>query len=147
VWIAEDIGGSAPTGTNARRPNSFLYRFVPERPSDLSKGKLQVLQVLAADGHPITAATQAVPGDADITAPHVYGSGFDPRWVTIHNTATDGTTAFNANTLAKAANATPFKRPENGQFRPDGKFKEFFFDETGDTNATSTENGCCGGWG
>ena len=70
-----------------------------------------------------------------------------PAGSTIHNTASDGTAPFNANTLAKAANGTPFKRPENGVFRPDGKFKEFFFDETGDTNATSTENGCCGGWG
>ena len=43
-------------------------------------------------------------------------------------------------------NGTPFKRPENGAFRPDGEFEEFFFDETGDTNATSVENDCCGGW-
>src|SRR5262249_45247838 len=27
-----------------------------------------------------------------------------------------------------------------------GKFQEFYFDETGDTNATSPENACCGGW-
>ena len=47
---------------------------------------------------------------------------------------------------AKAANGTPFKRPENGQFRPGSQFKEFFFDETGDTNASSPENSCCGGW-
>jgi len=50
----------------------------------------------------------------------------------------DGTTAFNANALAKAKNATPFKRPENGVFRPGTQFREFFFDETGDTNATTT---------
>ena len=31
--------------------------------------------------------------------------------------------------------ATPFKRPENGQFRPGTGFREFFFDETGDTDA------------
>jgi secreted PhoX family phosphatase len=60
----------------------------------------------------------------------------------------------NANTLAKAAQGTPFKRPENGQFRPGAEFKQFFFDETGDTNALSTENGDkttgtggSGGWG
>ena len=29
---------------------------------------------------------------------------------------------------------------------PTGKFGEFYFDETGDTNATSPENDCCGGW-
>ena len=68
--------------------------------------------------------------------------------MTIHDTAPDGHAPFNANTPAKAttANGTPFKRPENGVFRPDGKFQEFYFDETGDTNATSPENACCGGW-
>jgi hypothetical protein len=67
---------------------------------------------------------------------------------------TDGTAPFNANSLAKAANATPSKRPENGLFRPGSDFKQFFFSETGDTNALSTENGAkltgaggAGGWG
>jgi hypothetical protein len=49
--------------------------------------------------------------------------------------------------LAKAANATPFKRPENGVFQPGSHFTKFVFDETGDTNATSPENGGAGGWG
>ena len=31
-------------------------------------------------------------------------------------------------------------------FRPGSKFREFYFDATGDTNATSPENDCCGGW-
>src|SRR6185436_8949140 len=56
-------------------------------------------------------------------------------------------TSFNANLAAKAANATPFKWPENGLFRPGSHFREYYFDETGDTNAASTENDCCGGWG
>ena len=38
----------------------------------------------------------------------------------------DGTAPFSANTAAKAAGATSFKRPENGQFGPDGKFGTFF---------------------
>ena len=42
--------------------------------------------------------------------------------MTIHDTAVDGTTPFDANALAKAAHATPFKRPENGQFRPGIEF-------------------------
>ena len=33
------------------------------------------------------------------------------------------------------------------QFRPGSNFSEFFFDETGDTNATSPENATAGGWG
>jgi hypothetical protein len=66
----------------------------------------------------------------------------------------DGTTPFNANTLAKTPLpthngnvGTPFKRPENGVFRPGSDFKQFFFDETGDTNANSPENNTAGGWG
>jgi secreted PhoX family phosphatase len=65
----------------------------------------------------------------------------------IHDTAVDGKTAFDANALAKAAHATPFKRPENGVFRPGSGFRVFFFDETGDTNALSPENATAGGWG
>jgi len=48
--------------------------------------------------------------------------------------------------LAKAAGGTPFKRPENGQFRPGTNFSEFIFDATGDTNAL-TEAGAFGGFG
>jgi hypothetical protein len=85
---------------------------------------------------------------------HSYGHELDTRWVTVHDTAADGSAPFNANVAAKAAHATPFKRPENGLFRPGSGFREFFFDETGDTNATSPEDGDpdtgaggAGGWG
>jgi hypothetical protein len=61
---------------------------------------------------------------------HTYGKTFDTTWVTIHDTAVHGTSPFNSITLAKAAHATPFKRPENGQFRPGSNFTEFYFDET-----------------
>ena len=74
------------------------------------------------------------------SALHTYGKRFKTQWVTIHDTAMDGTAPFNANALAKAAGGTPFKRPENGQFRPGTDFKQFYFDETGDTDATSPEN-------
>jgi hypothetical protein len=147
IWIVEDIGGSSKPGTTARIPNSFLYRYAPRRPGDLQNGKLQVLQVLNASGDPITQASQTALNSPDQVALHVYGSGFETRWVTIHNTATDGHAPFNANTLAKANNGTPFKRPENGVFQPGTKFENFFFDETGDTNATSPENASSGGWG
>jgi len=36
-------------------------------------------------------------------------------------------------------------KPQRGAFRPQAGFKEFYFDETGDTNATSLEN-AIGGW-
>jgi hypothetical protein len=72
----------------------------------------------------------------------------DTQWVTVHDcTNPAGCAPFNANDAAKAAHATPFKRPENGQFRPGSGFREFYFDETGDTNATSPENATAGGWG
>src|SRR5262249_21046169 len=83
----------------------------------------------------------------DLQDLHTYGNVFDTQWVTLHDTTSDGFAPFNANALAKAANATPFKRPENGQFRPGSGFREFFFDETGDTSATSTANAAHGGWG
>ena len=146
IWIVEDIGGSTKPGTTAKIPNSFLYRYVPAKPGDLQNGKLQVLQVLNASGDPITQASQTALNSPDQLALHTYGSSFHTKWITIHDTATDGTSPFNANALAKQKNGTPFKRPENGQFRPGSHFGEFFFDETGDTNATSSENATAGGW-
>jgi hypothetical protein len=170
LWIVEDIGGSNKTSTTptttcgsndpppctkARRPNSFVYRYVPESPGDLQDGKLQVLQVTKLDGSgPITFASQLPLNSQDQQDLHTYGNTFDTHWVTIHDTAVDGTTSFDANALAKTPLAThpgdvgtPFKRPENGNFRPGSGFEEFYFDETGDTNASSPENGPSGGWG
>jgi hypothetical protein len=153
VWIVEDIGGSNKPGTVAKVPNSFVYRFVPTSPGDLHHGKLQVLQVKNESGTPITQTTQTAVDAPDQLLLHSYGHSLDTSWITIHDTA-DSSAPFNANTLAKAANGTPFKRPENGLFRPGSGFKQFFFDETGDTNATSVENGDkatgaggAGGWG
>jgi hypothetical protein len=145
IWIVEDIGGANKPGTVARIPNSFVYRYVPDEPGDLHDGKLQVLQVLRG-GTAITQATQTALQSDDQKAVHTYGNELDTQWVTIHDTAVDGHDPFNANVKAKAANGTPFKRPENGLFRPGSTFTEFYFDETGDTNATSVENDCCGGW-
>ncbi len=149
IWIVEDIGGSVKPGTVAKQPGSFIYRYVPAHRGDLGNGKLQVLQVRNAAGSPITFESQAVLDAPDQVALHAYGSTFDTQWITIHDTATDGTTSFAANPLAKAVHATPFKRPENGVFRPDTGFGEFYFTETGDTNATSVENSSpvAGGWG
>jgi hypothetical protein len=84
---------------------------------------------------------------ADVEALHTYGASFGTRWVTIHDTAVDGTAPFDANALAKTKSGTPFKRPENGVFRPDGKFREFFFTETGDTDITTQAGSAKGGFG
>jgi uncharacterized protein DUF839 len=146
IWVVEDIGGSTVAG--ARLPNSFVYRFIPKNRFDLTQGgRLEALQVKSkATGQPIvfqaaSALTQ------DIKDLHTYGNVFGTAWVTVHDTDVDGFTAFNANALAKARGATPFKRPENGQFRPGSSFREFYFDETGDTNATTTAAPDHGGFG
>ena len=75
LWIVEDIGGveqatrrlvhlqqlgqPAAACTIARRPNSFLFRYVPAHKGDLANGKLQVLQVLNSSHQPITFDSEA----------------------------------------------------------------------------------------
>ncbi|MEO5661019.1 MAG: hypothetical protein ABIQ90_14675 [Polaromonas sp.] len=147
IWLVEDIGGATVAG--ARLPNSFIFRFIPKHARDLKQGgKLQALQVMskATPGQPIIFQTASALTQ-DIKDLHSYGVVFDTHWVTVHDTDVDGVAVFDANALAKARNATPFKRPENGQFRPGSNFSEFFFDETGDTNATTTAAPDHGGFG
>ena len=157
--IVEDSGGASPTSSTAKDPNSFIYRFVPTDRTDLTKGgKLQALQASSARTHqPITFK----PVDNGASPPSTggiftddqkdlsnYGTTFDTTWVTVHDTAADPSgQPFDANALAKAAGATPFKRPENGVFRPGVNFREFYFTVTGDTSATSPANPGFGGWG
>ena len=140
VWLVEDIGGGSVSG--GKKPNSYVYRFEPADKTDLSKGgTLQALQVLRKGGTPITAAQlSADPASPDIVALHTYGKSFATRWVDVHS----GTGSFDATASSAAAGATPFKRPENGVFRPGTGFGEFYFTETGDTSATSTLPGAFG---
>jgi len=140
VWLVEDIGGAAVSG--GKKPNSYVYRFTPIDKTDLTKGgKLQALRVLRSDGSPITASQLAAnPAAQDITDLHTYGRSFATRWVTVH----DGADIFDATAGAAAAEATPFKRPENGVFRPGTGFGDFYFTETGDTSSASTLPGAYG---
>ena len=157
LWLVSDIGGRTGTvNTKAKQPNSFIYRFSPTNVGDLSRGGvLEALQVTGRDGKPITFTTGADAGaaaDADILSAamrdlHTYGLSFRTGWVKVHDTATDGTATFDANAAAKAAGATPFKRPENGVFRPGTGFREFAFTETGDTNAATQAGEQYGGFG
>jgi hypothetical protein len=78
---------------------------------------------------------------------HTYGKVFHARWVTLHDTSVDGAAPFDANATAKAKLATPFKRPENGAFRPGKHFTEFYFDETGDTDLRTEVGAAFGGFG
>jgi len=156
LLIIEDTGGTSvpvdPTNPaspkNARNPNSFVYRFVPyDRTNLFAGGKLQALQV-SIEGTPLT----FVPVDAshpngDVFSQaqlklHSPGTSWPVRWLTVHDTglldpSAPQPAAFDANQAAKNAGATPFKRPENGQFIPGSNFKSFVFDPTGDTNANS----------
>ena len=152
LWIVEDVGGKTGTSNpHAKQPNSFIYRFKPRRRDDLSAGKLQALQVTSLrTGQPIVFHDGQ--RDVDITSPdtqdlHTYGHVFRTRWITIHDTSTDGTQAFHSNALAKTAGATPFKRPENGMFQPGSRFGRFVFTETGDTNAQTEAAPDDGGFG
>jgi len=146
--LAEDIGGvtvnvdpNDPTSPKAaKQPNSFVYRFVPYNPADLSSGgKLQALQVLI-DGRAVRFHANDPSGDVFAVNQlrlHTLGTSYPFKWVTVHDTAVDGTKPFNENLRAKAAGATPFKRPENLQFLPGSNFQTFFFCPTGDTNSDS----------
>ncbi|HTO09175.1 MAG TPA: alkaline phosphatase PhoX [Myxococcota bacterium] len=154
VWLVEDQSGAAGAlNKHAKQPNSFVYRFVPKDPRDLTKGgKLQVLQLqsLANPGQPIVFHPGQADADIlsqDVKDEHTYGKVFRTKFITIHDNATDGTGDFNANDLAKAAGGTPFKRPENGVFRPGSKFTQFFFSETGDTNVQTEAGSDFGGFG
>ena len=153
--IIEDAGGSTGAVNNfSKRPNSYVYRFIPTSTSDLTKGgKLQALQVTshADPSRPIYfdffASADAHILSQDVKDMHTYGIVFNTTWVTIHDTAVDGTVPFNAIAAAKAKHATPFKRPENGQFRPGSNFAEFYFDETGDTDNRTQAGATYGGFG
>ena len=142
--LLEDTGGSGVTDgtavTKVKQPNSFAFRFKPTTPGDLTHGVLQALQV-TVDGTPVTFHTgsaTAIRNDAlgsQIQRLH-SGGVFAAQWINIHDTAVS-TAPFDANAAAKAAGATPLKRPENGQFVPGTGFKSFVFDETGDTDTVA----------
>ena len=106
---------------------------------------------VASKAHPGTIVFNNANPDVDILSQdvrdlHTYGLVFDTQWITIHDTAVNGTTPFDANALAKGT-GTPFKRPENGMFRPGIHFREFFFTETADTSATTEAGRDFGGFG
>lgn len=161
LLIVEDAGGvtvnvvqgDTTSAKTAKQPNSFVYRFLPTDKSNLAAGgKLQALQV-SIDGTPLK--FNALDPVGDVFAPaqvklHTVGSTWPATWITIHDTAVDGTASFSANAAAKTAGATPFKRPENGVFQPGSGFSRFYFDVTGDTDTTSgsqPELAARGAWG
>jgi hypothetical protein len=155
LWIAEDVSGAKGAVNNhARQPNSFIFRFIPKNKQDLTQGgKLQALQVCKFQSNPCQPIKfNAADPDGDILSQnqkdlHTYGKQFRTNWITVHDTDVNGNTPFDANALAKTKLATPFKRPENCQFRPGRQFREFIFDATGDTDAATQAGSQYGGFG
>ncbi len=149
IYMIEDVGGKVshtPAINNARQPNSFVYRYIPNNPQRIEDGgRLQALQVIV-DGAPVVfggTAPSAV--DADISASaqlklHTPGTSYPVKWVTIHTSNAGDAAGFDANAAAKLAGATPFKRPENMAWLPGSEFRTFFFDPTGDTDSVAGEN-------
>ena len=160
IYIIEDIGGTRPGGTlngialnAAAQPNSFVYRYLPNDPHRIEAGGLlQALQV-TIDGTPVVFTPGAAAADIVATAQlklHTPGTKWPVKWVTIHVSHEGDTASFNATAAAKAAGATPFKRPENMAWLPGSDFKTFFFDPTGDTDAPTSlvpELAARGSWG
>ena len=147
IYMIEDSGGatsSTPAINKGRQPNSFVYRYVPNNPARIEDGgKLQALQV-SIDGTPIVFGG-AANVDADISSTaqlklHTPGTSYPITWVTIHTANAGATAAFDANAAAKAAGATPFKRPENMAWQPGSQFRTFFFCPTGDTDSVAGDN-------
>jgi hypothetical protein len=151
IYLVEDSGGTSvsvdPNDINgatkrAKQPNSYIYRFIPNKKNKLSMGgKLQALQV-SINGTPLVfGGTSAAAAFADVWSQAQLdlhsGASYPTKWVTIHDTAVDGTAEFDCNLAARTAGATPFKRPENGSFKPDGTFRTYFFTTTGDTDNRS----------
>jgi hypothetical protein len=152
--LMEDAGGvtlavdPADQGDKNKRvtkqPNSFVYRFVPTNKLDLGQGgTLYALRVTIHGVHIVfhpddpRGDTFTSTENAELRQLH---TSWDADWVQVHTSGayidadSCATASFDANAEAKTAGATPFKRPENGQFLPGSYFNTFFFDETGDTD-------------
>jgi hypothetical protein len=153
IYLIEDIGGAtAPSGARAivdgvnvplakaKQPHSFIYRYVPKNPKDLSAGgTMQALQV-TINGSPVTFHAGDVAGDVAAPAQRLLyttGQHWPFKWVNIHVSNAGDTAAFNATQAARAAGATPFKRPENMAFDPTSGFNAFYVTVTGDTDRTT----------
>jgi hypothetical protein len=115
--LVEDSGGKNGTAfPHARQPNSFVYRFLPYNPSDLKAGgKLQVLQV-KSKAHAGAIVFHANDVDGDISSQdqkdlHTYGNVFQTTWVTIHDTALQGSAPYDAKCGGQSSRRHSFQAP------------------------------------
>jgi hypothetical protein len=132
IILVEDASGSkGVVNSHARRPNSFVYHFIPANAADLKQGgKLQALQVMSlrhSGSIRFGASADADIKSDDVKDLHTYGLKFATNWITIHDTATDGFVSFDANALRGRASpnssstklATPMLRPKRGRSMAD----------------------------
>ena len=124
---------------NSKQPNSFVYRFVPNRPRRPDAGR-PAAGAAGDQRQPsdrLLARRPTTPTSSARTSPTCTPTA-RPSPPAGSPSTTPRPTAARRSTrtpLAKAAGGTAFKRPENGVFAPDGSFRDFYFTETGDTNA------------
>jgi len=130
--IFKNPGDSVPVQANLKGLGAVPVWFVKlsDIQAILARNKLTITQMLA-----IPSLRKGFANLYDeIDQPGVFrpqGEGNGSIHVTASGSLEDG---------------TPFQRPENARFRPGTGFRELYFDETGDTNATSPENENQGGW-
>ena len=73
-----------PARSTAKQPNSFVYRFVPDHPGDLTKGKLQVLQV-TIDKQVLTFTCTATPTSCPASPAQASGDVFSTAQLKLHS--------------------------------------------------------------
>ncbi len=146
--------------TFAKQPNSFIYRFMPVDPTDLTKGgKLQALQVqslrtpASRSPSPATGSPTGAQADADITSGdtqdlHTYGThvrhevGHAPR----HGGRRHDAVQRERRGQGGAGDAVQAARRTGSSSRAPAS-ATFFFDETGDTDNRSQAIPDLGGFG
>lgn len=158
----QSINPNDPASTKAaKNPNSFIYKFVPNDKTDLTDGGTLYALRVSVNGHYLTYGSHG--GNAGATAPctstpntavnatpefcdvwandqkdlHTPGTVYSADWVPVHVADPGDTAPYNANGEARAAGATPFKRPENLAFLPGTNWHSFVFTPTGDTSKTA----------
>ena len=118
MWILEDIGGATSRQHGAQSRTASSYRYVPDEPGDLERQAPGAAGPGRRRSQPITQTTQTAvalgPTKLRSHVRQVLQDELGRRSTTPHRRHAP----FDANTLAKAADGTPFKRPENGHFRP-----------------------------
>ena len=149
IWIVEDIGGAKKAGHDREAAEQLPLPLRARRtPGDLAERKLEALQVMNAGRRtPITFESQAA-----LNAPTRSRCTRTARRSTrsgSSSTTPPSTARRRSTPTRRPRRRTPRRSsgPRTGSSVRARSSREFYFDETGDTNATSPENDTAGGWG